>query len=84
MNRQHTVKIEVGGSVGGRSGEPDHADHSSATGAERLGEKRGITMSVVVLVATFVCCALVIRALGTREQTRRPLPVMIEADDARR
>ncbi|NQE67778.1 hypothetical protein NG2371_02232 [Nocardia gamkensis] len=41
-------------------------------------------MSVVVLVATFVCCALVIRALGTREQTRRPLPVTIEADDARR
>ncbi len=41
-------------------------------------------MSAVIFVVAFVCCALVIRALGAREQAPRPLPIVLEVDDARR
>ncbi|MEU6830105.1 hypothetical protein ABZ894_15785 [Nocardia beijingensis] len=39
-------------------------------------------MSAVVFVVAFVCCALVIRMIGTRARTTRPQPVVLEADDA--
>ncbi|MGQ4597481.1 hypothetical protein [Nocardia sp. R6R-6] len=41
-------------------------------------------MSAITLVVGFVCCALIIRALGMREQARYSQPVAIEVDGARR
>ncbi|WP_281032455.1 hypothetical protein [Nocardia pneumoniae] len=41
-------------------------------------------MSAVAIVVGFVCCALIIRAFGAREQARRPRPVVIEVEGARR
>ncbi|MFI9415221.1 hypothetical protein [Nocardia gamkensis] len=41
-------------------------------------------MSAVAIVAGFVCCALVMRVLGAREQARCAQPVAIEAEGARR
>ncbi|MEU2030077.1 hypothetical protein [Nocardia amamiensis] len=40
-------------------------------------------MSAVAIVAGFVCCALIIRALGVRDQARCAQPVVIEVEDAR-
>ncbi|WP_330234499.1 hypothetical protein OHA40_25290 [Nocardia sp. NBC_00508] len=41
-------------------------------------------MSAVAIVVGFVCCALIIRTLATREQARYSQPVVIELEGARR
>lgn len=41
-------------------------------------------MSAVAVVVLFICCALIIRALGTREQARARQIVVIDAYRARR
>ncbi|WP_281180094.1 hypothetical protein [Nocardia amamiensis] len=41
-------------------------------------------MLATAVVVGFICCALIIRLLGAREQARGPQAVVIEAEVARR
>ncbi len=64
--------------------ESGQAEDTGAAGASPAGWEERIVMSAVAVVVLFVCCALIIRALGAREQARARQAVVVEANHARR